>query len=230
MVMMKSGSYMQAWICRKIFNMPTVKGRSAWSPKACIQWLKGLIWLGALIPILRLIYLGATDDLGANPVEFIERSTGTWALVFLLLSLGITPLRHITQQAWLIAVRRLLGLWMFAYACLHVTSYLWLDYQFDWVDIVKDIVKHPYVLVGATAWLLTLPLAATSNQRAIKALKQRWKSLHTLAYAIGVLALLHYWWLVKKDVTEPVIYSVIFAVLMLARWRPVASKPFKSAR
>jgi methionine sulfoxide reductase heme-binding subunit len=193
-------------------------------PATLILGLKVLIWVGACLPVIRLVYLGVTDDLGANPVEFIERSTGTWALVFLLLSLSITPLRHLIQQAWLIAVRRLLGLWMFAYACLHVTSYAWLDYQFDWPDILKDIIKHPYVLVGAAALLLTLPLAATSNQKAIKRLKQRWKSLHSLVYVIGVLVLLHYWWLVKKDVTEPVIYSIIFAVLMLFRWQSSLKK------
>ncbi len=180
--------------------------------------MKILIWLGASLPLLRLLMLGMTDDLGANPVEFVERSTGTWALVFLLLSLSITPLRQWTQQAWLIAVRRLLGLWMFAYACLHVLTYLWLDYSFDWADIAKDIIKHPYVLIGASAFLLTLPLAATSNQRAMSALKQRWKRLHKLVYVIGILALLHYWWLVKKDVTEPVIYSTVFAALISARW------------
>ncbi|MGP1718227.1 MAG: sulfite oxidase heme-binding subunit YedZ [Methylophilus sp.] len=189
------------------------------SPAAKIRALKVLIWLGACLPLLRLLILGLTDGLGANPVEFIERSTGTWELVFLLLSLSITPLRQWTQQSWLIAVRRLLGLWMFAYACVHVLTYLWLDYSFDWSDIGKDIVKHPYVLVGASAFLLTLPLAATSNQRAIRALKQRWKSLHKLVYVIAVLALLHFWWLVKKDVTEPVIYSVLFAGLMAARWQ-----------
>jgi methionine sulfoxide reductase heme-binding subunit len=193
-------------------------------PATLILGLKVLIWVGACLPVIRLVYLGVTDDLGANPVEFIERSTGTWALVFLLLSLSITPLRHLIQQAWLIAVRRLLGLWMFAYACLHVTSYAWLDYQFDWPDILKDIIKHPYVLVRAAALLLTLPLAATSNQKAIKRLKQRWKSLHSLVYVIGVLVLLHYWWLVKKDVTEPVIYSIIFAVLMLFRWQSSLKK------
>lgn len=193
-------------------------------PTVLIRLLKTIIWFGASLPVLRLVYLGVTEDLGANPVEFIERSTGTWALVFLLLSLSITPLRHLSGLTWLIAVRRLLGLWMFAYACLHLTSYLWLDYQFDWPEIAKDIIKHPYVLVGAAAFLLTLPLAATSNQKAIKMLKQRWKSLHTLAYVIAVLALLHYWWLVKKDVTEPVIYSIIFAVLMISRWRPLLRK------
>jgi methionine sulfoxide reductase heme-binding subunit len=189
------------------------------SPVASIRTLKVLIWLGACLPLLRLLVLAVTDDLGANPVEFIERSTGTWALVFLLLSLTITPLRLWKPLSWLIGVRRLLGLWMFAYACVHVLTYLWLDYSFDWQDIGQDIVKHPFVLVGACAFLLTLPLAATSNQRAIRALKQRWKRLHMLVYVIGVLALLHYWWLVKKDVTEPVIYSLLFAGLMLARWR-----------
>lgn len=222
---------MQAWIYRKTSNMPMMqyllRRLAELSAKKRILWLKVLIWFGAFIPVLRLIYLGFTDGLGANPVEFIERSTGTWALVFLLLSLGITPLRSLTQQAWLIAVRRLLGLWMFAYACLHVTTYFWLDYQFDWADIAKDIVKHPYVLVGAVALLLTLPLAATSNQRAIKALKQRWKSLHKLVYVIGVLALLHFWWLVKKDVTEPVVYSLVFAILITLRL-PVFIKNRKS--
>lgn len=204
--------------------MPTLHRLSLKKPIVLIRLLKAMIWFGASLPILRLVILGVTENLGANPIEFIERSTGTWALVFLLLSLIITPLRHLTGQPWLIAVRRLLGLWMFAYACLHLTSYVWLDYQFDWSEIAKDITKHPYVLVGASAFVLTLPLAATSNQKAIRMLRQRWKSLHTLVYVIGILVLLHYWWLVKKDVTEPVIYSIVFAVLMLARWRPVIRK------
>ncbi len=190
------------------------------NPVTNIRALKVLIWTGACLPALRLLYLGFTDDLGANPVEFIERSTGTWALVFLLLSLSITPLRQWTRQAWFIAVRRLLGLWMFAYACLHVLAYVWLDYMFDWPEITKDIIKHPYVLVGASAWLLTLPLAATSHQRAIRLLKQHWKRIHRLTYIIGVLALLHFWWLVKRDISEPVIYTAIFTGLMLMRRLP----------
>lgn len=193
------------------------------SVKDRIKGVKMLVWLGALLPILRLVYLGVTNDLGANPVELIERSTGTWALVFLLLSLSVTPLKSLTRLGWLIAVRRLLGLWMFAYASLHVTSYVWLDYQFDWSDMVKDIVKHPYVLVGALALLLTVPLAATSNQAAMHALKQRWKTLHQLVYVIAVLALLHFWWLVKKDLTEPIIYSGVFGLIMLLRL-PVFSR------
>lgn len=195
----------------RLLSLPSI------AVKSRIQGVKLLIWLGALLPMLRLVYLGFTNDLGANPVEFIERSTGTWALVFLLLSLSVTPLRQLTQLGWLIAVRRLLGLWMFAYACLHVTSYVWLDYQFDWSDIIKDIVKHPYVLVGALALLFTLPLAATSNQAAMKTLKLRWKTLHQLVYAIAILVLLHFWWLVKKDLTEPIIYSGVFGLIMLLR-------------
>lgn len=187
------------------------------SPQTLIRSLKVLIWLGALLPLIRLFYLGFTDGLGANPVEFVERSTGTWALVFLLLSLAMTPLKTLTQQAWWLAVRRLLGLWMFAYACIHLLCYVWLDYQFDWHEIWHDIIKHPYVLVGAAALLLTLPLAGTSNQLAMRKLKQRWKRLHQLVYLITPLVLLHFWWLVKKDLTEPIIYSLIFALLMLLR-------------
>jgi len=205
----------------RLFSLPSI------AVKSRIQGVKILIWLGALLPMVRLVYLGFTNDLGANPVEFIERSTGTWGLVFLLLSLSVTPLRQLTQLGWLIAVRRLLGLWMFAYACLHVTSYVWLDYQFDWSDIVKDIVKHPYVLVGALALLFTLPLAATSNQAAMQALKQRWKTLHQLVYAIAILVLLHFWWLVKKDLTEPIIYSGVFGLIMLLRFPAFARQKRK---
>lgn len=208
---------MRAWIYRKTFNMARLSPKVSYSPKALIKSFKCMIWLLAMLPMARLFYLGFTDGLRANPVEFVERSTGTWALVFLLLSLTVSPLAHLARLGWLVAVRRLLGLWMFAYASLHVLSYLWLDYGFDWADIAQDIIKHPFVLAGAAAFTLSLPLAATSHQHAMRALKHRWKSLHQLVYVIGVLGLLHYWWLVKKDVTEPVIYSMVFALLMGAR-------------
>ena len=182
-----------------------------------IFYAKCLIWAFAFVPILRLVWLGVNEDLGANPVEFVERSTGTWALVFLLLSLSMTPIRLLTKQVWQIQLRRLLGLWMFFYACLHITTYVWLDYGFDWADIVKDIIKHPYVIVGFTAYLLTIPLALTSNSSMIKRLKSKWKTLHQSVYLISILAILHFWWLVKKDVTEPVIYTSLFVLLMLTR-------------
>lgn len=179
-----------------------------------IFYAKCFIWVLAFIPIFRLVWLGMNDDLTANPVEFVERSTGTWALVFLLLSLSMTPIRLITKQVWQIQLRRLLGLWMFCYACLHITTYLWLDYGFVWADIVKDIIKHPYVIVGFTAFVLSIPLAITSNNVMVKRLKTKWKTLHQSVYLISILAILHFWWLVKKDVTEPFYYAAVLAVLL----------------
>lgn len=185
--------------------------------KQHIIYIKAVIWLLALLPLARLVWLGFNDDLSANPVEFVERSTGTWALVFLLITLSFTPIRLITGLTWPIQLRRLLGLFMFFYACLHITTYVWLDYSFIWQDIVKDIIKHPYVIVGFSAFVLTIPLAATSNQAAIKRLKTNWKRLHRLVYLIAILGVLHFWWLVKKDITEPFYYAAVLAFLLAVR-------------
>ncbi|HQN65538.1 MAG TPA: protein-methionine-sulfoxide reductase heme-binding subunit MsrQ [Methylophilus sp.] len=185
--------------------------------KKQILYSKAGVWIFALFPIIRLIWLGINDGLGANPVEFVERSTGTWTLVFLLLTLTATPFRLVTGEVWLIRLRRLLGLWMFFYACLHIAAYVWLDYGFYWPDIVNDIVKHPFVIVGFGAFMLTIPLAATSNQVMMKRLKSNWKKLHQLIYLIAILAILHFWWLVKKDVTEPLYYSLALACLFAIR-------------
>ena len=181
--------------------------------KKNINLIKVAIWIFALLPLARLFWLGIHDDLSANPVEFVERSTGTWALVFLLITLSMTPIRLLTGQIWQIQLRRMLGLWMFFYACLHITTYVWLDYSFLWSDIVKDIIKHPYVIVGFSAFLLTIPLAVTSNSFMIKRLKKNWKKLHQLIYVIAILAILHFWWLVKKDVTEPFYYAAVLIIL-----------------
>ncbi len=170
--------------------------------------------MAALLPLARLIWLGFNDDLGANPVEFVERSTGTWTLAILLITLSLTPLRLLTGIAWPIQLRRMAGLFMFFYVCLHFLTYIWLDQWFAWDDIVKDIAKHPYVLVGFTAFILAIPLAVTSNQAMIKRLRGRWKTLHTLVYPIAILGVLHFWWLVKKDIREPLIYAVILMVLL----------------
>lgn len=185
--------------------------------KQHILFAKIAIWIFALLPLARLIWLGVNDDLTANPVEFVERSTGTWALIFLLISLSMTPIRLITGQAWQIQLRRTLGLWMFFYACLHITTYVWLDYSFFWSDIIKDVIKHPYVIVGFAAFMLTIPLAATSNSYMIKRLKTNWKRLHQTVYLIAILAILHFWWLVKKDVTEPFYYAAVLILLLSIR-------------
>lgn len=182
--------------------------------KQKINLVKVAIWLLALIPLVRLIWLGVHENLGANPIEFVERSTGLWALIILLVTLSLTPVRLITGQVWPIQLRRLTGLFMFFYACLHITTYVWLDFGFVWVDIVKDVAKHPRILVGFAAFILVIPLAATSNSFMIKRLKTNWKKLHQAVYLIAILAVVHFWWLVKKDITEPLYYAIALAILL----------------
>lgn len=176
--------------------------------------IKAGLFLLALIPLIRLLWLGMHDDLGANPIEFIERSTGLWALIILLVTLAFTPLRLLAGTAWPVQLRRMAGLFMFFYACLHITTYVWLDHWFDWQEIGKDIIKHPYVLVGFTAFVLSVPLALTSSNAMIKRLRQRWKILHRLVYLVAIFAVLHFWWLVKKDITEPMLYALVLAALL----------------
>jgi sulfoxide reductase heme-binding subunit YedZ len=182
--------------------------------KRQLFWLKALLFGIALIPLARLIWLGVQDDLTANPVEFVERSTGTWALVMLMMTLSMTPIRLLTGAVWQIQLRRMMGLFMFFYACLHLTTYVWLDHWFDWTAISKDIVKHPYVLVGFSAFLLALPLAITSNTYMIRALRERWKQLHNLVYLVAIFGVLHFLWLVKKDIREPMAYALVLAFLL----------------
>ena len=194
--------------------------------KQKIILIKGAIWLLALLPLARLVWLGFNDDLGANPVEFVERSTGLWALIILLVTLTVTPIRLITGRVWVIQLRRLTGLFMFFYACLHITAYVWLDFGFVWADIIKDIAKHPRILVGFGAFLLAIPLAATSNTYMIKRLKSNWKKLHQAVYLLAILAVVHFLWLVKKDLTEPLYYAVALAILFGIRlyYKQKASK------
>ena len=196
--------------------------------KQQILYAKAALWLLALLPFVRLVYLGFNDDLGANPIEFVEHSTGTWALVALLVTLAMTPLRLLTGQVWQIQLRRMLGLFMFFYACLHIITYVWLDFAFIWQDITKDIVKHPRILVGFAAFILTIPLAATSNSYMIKRLKTNWKKLHQSVYLIAIFVVLHYLLLVKKDVTEPLYYAVALFILLGIRvyfkYKPKLSK------
>ena len=187
------------------------------SSNSLIKYIKLFIFLISLFPLVRLIYLGSNDALGANPIEFVERSTGTWTLVFLMISLSMTPFRLWSGFSEFIQFRRMLGLFMFFYACLHIITYLWLDHWFDFAEISKDIIKHPYVLVGFTAFLLTIPLAITSTKAMMKRLGGRWKILHRLIYLIAVLAVLHFLWLVKKDHTEPLVYAAVFLSLIALR-------------
>lgn len=199
--------------------------------KKQIGYIKAVLFLLCLIPLARLIGLGLTDSLSANPVEFIERSTGFWALFLLLSSLTLTPIRLLTGRTWQLQFRRMLGLFMFFYACLHIATYFWLDYSFDWIAIAKDITKHPYVLIGFAAFILTVPLAVTSNNIMIKLLRARWKQLHQAVYLVALLGVVHFWWLVKKDIREPLFYAVILALLLGVRiYFKYANKSLKSLR
>ncbi|MEJ2142126.1 MAG: sulfoxide reductase heme-binding subunit YedZ [Gammaproteobacteria bacterium] len=154
------------------------------------------------------------DQLGANPFEELTRRSGEWTLRFLLIVLAITPLRKITKQNWLMAYRRMLGLYTFFYASFHLLTYLWFDQFFDWHEIYIDIVKRPFITVGMLAFVLLVPLAVTSTNKWMKRLGRRWKRLHQLVYLIGILAILHFIWLVKADLRTPLIYAVILAFLL----------------
>jgi len=175
---------------------------------------KAVLFFVCLIPLGRLVWLAFNGGLGANPIEFVTRSTGTWTLVFLLITLSITPLRKLTGQNTLIRVRRMLGLFAFFYACLHFTTYIWLDQFFELAAILKDIKKRPFITVGFACFVLLLPLAATSTNAMMRRLGRRWQQLHRLVYLIGIGGVVHYWWLVKKDITQPALYALVLALLL----------------
>lgn len=160
------------------------------------------------------------DTLGANPIEAVIRGLGTWALNFLLITLAVTPLRRVSGWNWLLPLRRMLGLFCFFYALLHWGSYLWFDQFFDWPAILKDIIKRPFITVGMLSFTLLLPLAMTSNSFSIRRLGgKRWQTLHRLVYLIGMLAVLHYTWMVKADLAGPLAYAATLALLLGARLR-----------
>ncbi len=175
---------------------------------------KPWLFLLCLYPLARLFYLAATDGLGVNPIEFITRSLGTWTLTGLLLTLAVTPARKLTGYTGLVRYRRLLGLFAFFYGVLHLLSYLWLDQFFDWAAIVKDLWQRPFITFGMAALLLLLPLALTSTQAAMRRLGRNWQRVHWLIYPAAIAGVLHYGWLVKKDLTQPLIYGGILTVLL----------------
>ena len=184
---------------------------------AVLRSLKSWLFAACLLPLVRLVVLGASGDLGANPIEFITHSTGTWTLVGLLVTLSVTPLRRLTGRADLLRYRRMLGLFAFFYACLHFVTYIWLDQFFDLAGIGKDIVKRPFITVGFAAFVLLIPLAATSNHAMMRRLGRRWQLLHRLIYPIALMGVVHYLWLVKKDMTQPLIFGAVLALLLVMR-------------
>ena len=181
------------------------------------RWSKPLLFLLCTIPFCVLVYNGITSNLTANPIKEITHFTGEWALNFLLVTLSITPLRTLTRKNALIRFRRMLGLFAFFYACLHVSTYLVLDQFFDWDEIVRDVAKRPYITVGFTAFVLLIPLAVTSTNKMVQRLGNNWRRLHSLIYPIAVLVIFHYLWLVKADILPPVIYGLILCLLLVLR-------------
>lgn len=182
--------------------------------------LRALLFALALLPLARLFWLAASNGLGANPVEFVIRSLGTWTLVMLCVTLAITPLRRLTGWAWLARLRRMAGLFCFFYATLHMLSFVGLDQWFDLRAILTEVVKRPYITAGAAAFVLLLPLAATSTNAMVKRLGGRnWQRLHRLVYAVALAAILHYWWhkAGKNDFAQPTIYATVIALLLGAR-------------
>ena len=183
---------------------------------------KPVVFVAALLPFAWFFYGALTNNLGANPAEYLIRSTGDWALRFLCIVLAVTPLRVVAGLPALARFRRILGLFVYFYVVLHLLSYSWFDMGFDLGDIVRDIIKRPFILVGFAAFVLLTPLAATSFNRAIKALgAKRWQALHRLVYLIAALGVLHFFWMRsgKNDFVEVAVYAAILAVLL--GWRLV---------
>ena len=194
----------------------------AWLPRSNqVAWVKAGLFALFLVPFARLVYGAFANSLGANPIETITRSTGWWTLFLLMVTLSVTPLRRWTRANWLLKLRRTLGLFVFFYASLHFMTFVWFDHWFDAAGILKDVVKRPFVTVGFAAYLLLLPLAMTSTDRMVRRLGRNWQRLHRLVYVIAVLGVVHFWWLVKRDVTEPLMFALALVVLLGIRlgWR-----------
>jgi sulfoxide reductase heme-binding subunit YedZ len=186
------------------------------------KWSKLVVFLLCLLPLAALGWRALHGELTANPIEFITHATGDWTLRFLVITLCVTPFRKILRLPELIRFRRMLGLFAFFYACLHFTTYIWLDKFFDLSEMWKDIAKRKYITVGFTAFLLLIPLAVTSTAASIRRLGgKRWQRLHRLVYFSAALGVIHYYWLVKSAVIRPLTYGAIVAALLL--WRLFSS-------
>ena len=184
-----------------------------------VQWIrwvvKPLVFVASLLPFTFLVHDVITNNLGANPVEAIRLYTGDWTLRFLLIVLAVTPLRRISGWNAILRLRRMLGLFAFFYACLHFVSYIWLDQHFMFDLIIEDVLDRPYITVGVLSFVLLIPLAVTSTNGMVRRLgAKRWQRLHKLVYVIAIAGVIHFWWLVKSDISEPLIYALLLALLL----------------
>lgn len=198
-----------------------------------IRWFKVVLFLMCLGPLARLGWKAYAGLLGANPIEVITHSTGDWTLIFLCVTLAITPLRMLARQYWLVRLRRMFGLFAFFYGTLHFLTYIWLDKFFDVHEMLKDVAKRRFITVGFTAFVLMIPLAVTSTRGWIRRLGgKRWNLLHRLIYISAVAGVIHYTWLVKADLTKPLEYAAVVSVLLgyrLVVWAVPLLRSRKSA-
>lgn len=192
-----------------------------------MRLLKVSVFSLCLVPISLLFYKLYIDELGANPFEALTRQSGEWTLRFLLITLSLTPLKLLLKKSWPLKFRRMIGLFVFFYASIHLMTYIWFDQFFDWYEIWIDIVKRPFITMGMLSWFILLPLAITSTNAMKKRVGRYWKKLHQFVYLIGILVLLHYFMLVKADYWWPVLYSLYFIALMLVRiWNSKRGRSF----
>jgi sulfoxide reductase heme-binding subunit YedZ len=182
------------------------------------KYYKPSIFFLSLIPFFLILYKIIFNKLGPEPVKEITHFTGEWTLLFIIFTLSMSPLKKITKLNIWISFRRMLGLFLFFYATLHMLTYVVIDYRLDLQSISKDIITKKFIFVGFAAWILLLPLALTSSKKAIIYLKDKWKKLHRLIYLISIFGIIHFIWLVKKDLTEPLIYAAIVVILLLFRF------------
>ena len=182
------------------------------------KYYKPSIFFLSLIPFLLILYKITFNKLGPEPVKEITHFTGEWTLLFIIFTLSMSPLKKITKLNIWISFRRMLGLFLFFYATLHMLTYVAIDYRLDFQSISKDIITKKFIFVGFAAWILLLPLALTSSKKAMIYLKDKWKKLHRLIYLVSIFGIIHFIWLVKKDLTEPLIYALIVFILLLFRF------------
>jgi sulfoxide reductase heme-binding subunit YedZ len=189
-----------------------------WQPaRPQLAAIKVALFALCVAPFAHLVWGVVYDALGANPVEAVTHSTGWWTLFLLCATLAVTPLRRATGANWLLKLRRMLGLFAFFYVVLHFLTYIWLDQWFDLIAMAKDVLMRPYITVGFTAFLLLIPLAATSTDATRRRLGRNWQRMHRFVYLIVVFGVLHFWWLVKRDVTEPALFALAVAALLGVR-------------
>ena len=181
------------------------------------RYYKTLVFFLSLWPIYVISYQIIFNQLGPEPVDRIINHFGEWTLIFILLTLSMTPLKKITKSVEWITFRRMLGLFTFFYASIHMLSYVGLDYRFDFEPLINDVLKKKFIFIGFSAWLLLIPLAVTSSEKMVRLLKQNWKKIHRLIYIIGIFGVLHYIWLSKTIFFKPLIFLILLIILLLFR-------------